>query len=94
MSKKKNKKQDAFAGGQLHAQNITEKVVGVTDGDTITVLQDRTQNKIRLYKIDAPESGGVVGTGLQSATSDLRKRTQICQKSRGRTKIEAGQKIS
>ncbi len=39
------------------AQTITGKVVGVADGDTITVLQDHTQYKIRLYGIDTPERG-------------------------------------
>lgn len=38
------------------------KVVGVADGDTITVLRDgRDQVKIRLYGIDAPESGQPFG---------------------------------
>lgn len=35
---------------------ITGKVVRVADGDTITILDaTNTQNKIRLYGIDAPE---------------------------------------
>lgn len=39
------------AGGELHGV-----VVGVTDGDTITVLDDtRKQHKVRLAGIDAPE---------------------------------------
>jgi len=33
------------------------KVVGVADGDTITVLRDKEQVRIRLYGIDAPEGG-------------------------------------
>ena len=33
------------------------KVVGVADGDTITVLRDKEQVKIRLYGIDCPEGG-------------------------------------
>jgi hypothetical protein len=38
--------------------DITGKVVGVTDGDTITVLDAaKTQHKIRLAGIDAPEKG-------------------------------------
>ena len=38
-------------------QTITGKVVGVSDGDTITVLDDQKhQHKIRLIGIDAPES--------------------------------------
>jgi micrococcal nuclease len=34
---------------------ILGKVVKVADGDTITVLEDQTQHRIRLYGIDAPE---------------------------------------
>jgi micrococcal nuclease len=34
---------------------IIGKVVKVADGDTITVLEDRAQHRIRLYGIDAPE---------------------------------------
>jgi hypothetical protein len=41
----------------VHADDvIIGKVVGVADGDTITVLENRTQYKIRLYGIDTPES--------------------------------------
>jgi endonuclease YncB( thermonuclease family) len=32
------------------------KVVKIADGDTITVLLDRTQHKIRLEGIDSPET--------------------------------------
>lgn len=39
------------------AETITGSVVGVTDGDTITVLDGgRAQHKVRLAGIDAPES--------------------------------------
>lgn len=38
------------------------KVVGVTDGDTLTLLVDQAQYKIRLAGIDAPESGQAFGT--------------------------------
>ncbi|WP_295147997.1 thermonuclease family protein [uncultured Campylobacter sp.] len=31
------------------------KVISIHDGDTITVLQDRQQIKVRLFGIDAPE---------------------------------------
>jgi hypothetical protein len=41
-----------------HAQTIQGRVVGISDGDTITVLDaKRTQHKVRLAGIDAPESG-------------------------------------
>lgn len=38
------------------AETIEGRVVGVSDGDTLTLLDDsRTQFKIRLAAIDAPE---------------------------------------
>ena len=41
---------------------FTAKVVGVTDGDTITVLDsNKQQHKIRLAGIDAPEKGQAFG---------------------------------
>jgi micrococcal nuclease len=55
-----------------HAANeITGKVVGISDGDTITVLQDLTQYKIRLYGIDCPESYQDFGSKAKQFTSDL-----------------------
>jgi micrococcal nuclease len=50
---------------------ITGKVIGISDGDTITVLQDKTQYKIRLYGIDCPESHQDFGTKAKQFTSDL-----------------------
>lgn len=35
--------------------DFTGKVVAVADGDTLTVLRDREQIKVRLVEIDAPE---------------------------------------
>lgn len=50
---------------------ISGKVVGVTDGDTITVLDDtKTQYKIRLEGIDAPESSQAYGKHAKQALSD------------------------
>ncbi|MCE9533787.1 MAG: thermonuclease family protein [Planctomycetes bacterium] len=46
------------------------KVVGISDGDTITVLVDKTTHKIRLNGIDAPESGQVFGTKSKQALGD------------------------
>lgn len=31
------------------------KVIKISDGDTITVLNDKEQTKVRLYSIDTPE---------------------------------------
>ena len=49
----------------------TGKVVGVSDGDTITVLRDRHPQKIRLYGIDCPEKRQPFGTRAKQFTSDM-----------------------
>ena len=47
-------------------------VVGISDGDTITVLRDnRKQVKIRLYGIDCPEKRQAWGNRATQATSRL-----------------------
>jgi endonuclease YncB( thermonuclease family) len=53
-------------------QTITGKVVGVSDGDTITVLDaDKRQHKIRLEGIDAPGSSQDYGSRAKQSLSDL-----------------------
>jgi micrococcal nuclease len=47
------------------------KVVGVIDGDSITVLHDGRQEQIRLWGIDCPEKGQDFGTKAKQATSVL-----------------------
>ena len=50
----------------------TGKVVGIADGDTITVLRDgHDQVKIRLYGIDAPESGQPFGRASKQKLSSM-----------------------
>ncbi len=46
------------------------KVVGVSDGDTITVLHDGKGEKIRVYGIDCPEKGQDFGQKAKQITSD------------------------
>jgi endonuclease YncB( thermonuclease family) len=46
-------------------------VVGGSDGDTLTVLRDRTQVKIRLRGIDCPESAQDLGSRAEALTSEL-----------------------
>lgn len=54
------------------AETITGKVVGVTDGDTVTLLDDaKRQHKIRLSGIDAPEKSQAFGQRSKESLSDL-----------------------
>ena len=47
-------------------------MVGVSDGDTITVLDDaKTQHKVRLAGIDAPEKGQAFGEQSKQSLSTL-----------------------
>ena len=62
----------AFALASLPAHaDFTGKVVAVVDGDTITVLRDKEQVKIRLVEIDAPEKGQAFGNKSKQSLSDL-----------------------
>lgn len=47
------------------------KVVSVADGDTITVLRDGQQVRIRLYGIDCPEKGQGYGQQAKAITAAL-----------------------
>ena len=56
---------------QSHADTLTGRVVRVTDGDTIVVLDaGNAQHKIRLTGIDAPERGQAYGTKSKEHLSD------------------------
>jgi endonuclease YncB( thermonuclease family) len=56
----------------VHAETLTGRVVRVTDGDTIVILDaDKVQHKIRLTGIDAPERGQAFGTKSKEHLSDL-----------------------
>ena len=67
-----------FLSGISYAQSpIQGKVVGVADGDTITVLQDSKQYKIRLYGIDTPEKKQGFGQKAKKFTSDMVFRQQV-----------------
>jgi endonuclease YncB( thermonuclease family) len=55
-----------------HTATIDGRVVGVADGDTITVLDaDKVQHKIRLSGIDAPEKKQPYGQRSKESLSDL-----------------------
>ena len=60
------------AGGTARADTILGKVVGITDGDTVTVLDaSKIQHKIRLAGIDAPERKMPFGQRAKGHLSDL-----------------------
>lgn len=55
-----------------YAELLSGKVVGVSDGDTITVLDSaKTQHKIRLTGIDAPEKAQAFGQVSKKSLSNL-----------------------
>lgn len=55
----------------LWAEEFTGKVVGVSDGDTITVMRLGRGEKVRLYGIDCPEKGQAFGNRAKQFTSDM-----------------------
>lgn len=66
--------------GALALGNISEadtlhgRVVGVSDGDTVTVLDEyNKQNKIRLSGIDAPEKAQAYGQKSHDLSSSRQK---------------------
>lgn len=60
-----------LALSSAHASSVRGTTVGVADGDTITVLDGRTQYKVRLAEIDAPEKSQAFGQVSKKALSDL-----------------------
>ncbi len=52
------------------AETLTGKVVGVTDGDTITILVAERTIKVRLAEIDTPERGQPWASRAKQALSD------------------------
>jgi endonuclease YncB( thermonuclease family) len=54
------------------AADFAAKVVGVSDGDTLTVLTaEKRQVKVRLHGIDAPETGQDFGSRAKQAASEM-----------------------
>jgi endonuclease YncB( thermonuclease family) len=47
------------------------KVIGVAQGDTITVLRDRQHVTVRLYGIDTPEPGQAFSNKAKQFTSEM-----------------------
>ena len=60
-----------LVGSSAGAETITGKVVKVADGDTITILVDREQVRVRLANIDTPERKQPWGKKAKQALADL-----------------------
>lgn len=58
--------------GLAHGETLWGRVVGVADGDTVTVLDEsKVQHRIRLAGIDAPEKRQDFGTRSSQSLSEL-----------------------
>jgi endonuclease YncB( thermonuclease family) len=71
----------------VYAETLVGRVVGVSDGDTITLLDaTQTQHKIRLTGIDAPEKAQAFGQVSKKNLSNLiyNKEVEISWKKRDR----------
>ncbi len=65
----------ALVAAPAAAEQFEAKVIGVADGDTVTVLQDdargKTPRRVRLSGIDAPEKAQAFGTVARQQLSQL-----------------------
>ena len=66
--------------------DFSGRVVGIADGDTLTVLVDRKQVKVRILDIDAPEAKQPFGTRSRQHLSTLcfDKQADVAEKGRDR----------
>nr|WP_256360596.1 thermonuclease family protein [Methylomonas koyamae] len=64
--------------GTAQAQRLLGVVIGVHDGDTLTLLTDDRQTlKVRLAKIDAPELSQAYGQAAKHGLSDTTYRRRV-----------------
>ena len=59
-----------WCAAALAAEQFTGQCVGVTDGDTISVMRDGRAAKTRLWGIDCPESGQAFGKQVTVSVRD------------------------
>lgn len=82
-----------WASTAYGAEVLIGEVVGITDGDTLTILVDREPVKVRLAEIDAPESKQPFGTRSRQSLAAIchRRSAQVIWKTRDRYKRIIGQ---
>jgi endonuclease YncB( thermonuclease family) len=66
------------------AQTLVGKVVKIQDGDTLTVLVNKAQIRVRLDAIDAPEHGQAFGKRSQQSLTQLCAAKQAWIEDRGK----------
>lgn len=68
-----------LAAGVAAADGFEGKVVGVSDGDTLTVLRGREEVRVRLAWVDAPETGhGKSRPGQPFGQAAKRSLSELC----------------
>jgi len=55
----------------LFADTLTGRVISIADGDTVTIVNNKHQTKIRLAEIDTPEKNQPYGKKAKKALSDF-----------------------
>lgn len=68
----------------LALADFTGRVVTIADGDTLTVLVNKTQVRVRLDGIDAPERGQAFGKRSRQSLSDMCAATEAQVEDRGK----------
>ena len=60
-----------FLSTDIRADDFLGRIVGISDGDTISVMHDGRAEKVRLDGVDAPEKGQPFGNWAKQFVSDL-----------------------
>lgn len=59
-----------FLSVALYSQAYNGKVISILDGDTVIVIENGNQTKLRLAEIDCPEKGQPFGNNAKSFTAE------------------------
>lgn len=76
------------------AETITRNVVRIADGDTLTLLADRQQIKVRLSEIDAPGEGPTLRDQGQAGTEPAGVRQDGSSRDQGQEQVQADARAS